>query len=265
MRKKTKELLHKLNLSRRHFSGAQVILVAILVHGLTCPGWSSDLPLTQQYVNISGLPGGGQPLDPLGRATGEGPGAVQLNIPLAFTPSRGYAGVGGWQGSYVGRASDNFENGTALISVGAGKPGHGVYVGIMFLSRVMDYAYNIQWQVAHRTDDQAGIAIGIQDVLDTEEGARSPYIVASKVFTENRWSPAVTLGYGEGRFRNQVFVGFSAKLNKWAYLTAEYDGFQFNGGFVLQPWHSGSVYPSLTLAVNDSNRPLIGLALLRRQ
>jgi len=250
--------------------------VATSLLGLSATGWARDLPPSQQYVNISGLPGGGQPLDPLGRATWEGPGAVQLNIPLAFTPSRGYWSVGAWAGGCVPPfrgasepeiplASGHFRNGTALIGAGMGRPGRGIYVGDMFKSRRLDQAYNLQWQAVHSTAGAAGIAIGMQDVTDAERGARSLYVVASKIFARKPRSPALTLGCGGGRFRHRIFAGFSLQLNKRAYGTVEYDGLQYNGGFVLQVWRAKSVLASLTLAVNDRDRPLIGVSLAGRQ
>src|SRR3972149_4731152 len=119
-----------------------LVVVFVLFFLSALPPCAADVPASQQLVNVSGLPGGGIVVDQAGRAAREG--AVQINIPIAFTPSWGFAAVGAWKGGFAppfrGRAnpgispSGDFQNGTGLLAAGFGPPGKGIYLGLMFLS-----------------------------------------------------------------------------------------------------------------------------------
>jgi hypothetical protein len=194
---------------------------------------------------ISGLPGNGFGVTPQGRAGFDG--ALQMNVPVAYTPS-----WGNWIGSFSNGSLDTWKptistdnsqaNGTAFLGGGFGPPGHGLYLANVFTSRSGDPCYNVQYQILTDNFDRPAFAIGCLDFTDRRDsapgihrGARSFYGVATgRLGTETKFV-YVTLGYGNGRFNDRPFGGISWPVCDKLTLFGEYDGFQANAGFALSP------------------------------
>lgn len=193
--------------------------------------------VSNQFINISPLPGGGIALNEQGRPDSRG--AVYVNIPTAYTPGAGYVSVGGYRGDYDPDLSpfysDPFGNGSAIVAAGMfGRPR--TFFSIMYLSKVRDRALNMQWQLRDETDGLPSLAIGIQDIFRTERDNRSPYLVATKRFDVHGLPCYATLGFGWARFDEMPFGGVSASLNRHVSGILEFDGYQVNFGLGLRPF-----------------------------
>ncbi len=195
-----------------------------------------------QYANIAPLPGAGLALSPQGRP--DGLGAMQINIPVAYTPGWGFISLSAYAGNYNGTHKESFGNGTGLFGVGFfGRPS--LYISAMQVSRNLDEskALNSQLMLVPEKPEVPAISVGYQDILRKEWGMRSAYFVSTKRFRAAGKSVYATIGYGGGRFLHNPFAGVSAPLNEHISLIAEYDGFQFNGGI---GWRPGGRHSAVT-------------------
>lgn len=194
----------------------------------------SDNP-NRQFVNISPLPGGGIAINSEGKP--DGLGAVQINIPVAYTPTKGYLTAGAYFGK--GTKSDTtLNNLTGNIGIGFGeKPT--AYVSVMAFTkhvRSEGWGFNAQVQVVQESEDRPGVVVGVQDAFKgAEQKGYSAYIAATKAFPTSQNSVYLTIGAGGGRFTHTAFAGLSYPAAESVNLIAEWDGFQFNGGVAWRP------------------------------
>ena len=100
------------SLNRTHFYA--VIGAAFF---LLCAGVVSSAPMCSQFGNLAPLPGGGFAVDPNGNL--DGLGALQINIPVAYTPLAGYVVASGAAGGTFGDKS-SFKNGTGVLGFSVG-------------------------------------------------------------------------------------------------------------------------------------------------
>jgi len=189
-----------------------------------------------EFRYTSGLPGGGWGVTPDGVPGFEG--AMQLNVPVAYTPHRG---------AIIGYSSASFDssfeidtegpriNGTGVIAVGVGKSGHGLYLAEMPTSDRWEPAQNAQQQLMPEGRSQPAVAVGYQDIFENRDEIRgkphesgSPYVVATRQFGPEEQPLFLTLGYGKGRFDNSFFGGVAWRAHEKVTLMAEYDGFNPN-------------------------------------
>ena len=205
-------------------------------------------------------------------------GALQQNVPVAYTPSAGNWVLGGnsgsndsgihlkWRGGEV--------NGTAFLGVGLGKPGRGIYLSEMATGDDYAPAQNVQVQLMGETFEHPAVAVGIQDIQDnrqravgTPHGARSVYVVVTGRIGQGDRPSHVSLGWGGGRFGSTAFGGISVPISTQATFVGEYDGLNTNAGLAYslvsaperQPW--GAV---AYLGWSDLERPMIGFTITRR-
>lgn len=212
----------------------------------------------QQYSVISPFPGGGYSVRPDGELRPGG--AMQVNIPVAYTPSR-LSGALSVDVAQTRSGNSLFSgeggrNGTFTLGVGFPVAGRGVWLSRMFLSGVSfsggDRAYCALVQLAPETRGVPAIAVGIQDA--TNARIRSPFIVATKQLGDK--PVFATVGLGRGRFSgSSVFGGISYSPVERVSLAAEYDGLQINLGAGYALSQRLSLLASFNdLAAND-NRP----------
>lgn len=212
----------------------------------------------QQFSVISPFPGGGFSVRPDGDLRPGG--AMQVNIPLAYTPTRlaGVASVDVAQNrSYQNLNTENGRNGTANFAIGFPVARRGVWFSRMFLSASSftqggDRAYCALVQLAPETRSVPAIAVGVQDL--TNSRIRSPFIVATKQLGEQ--PVFATFGLGRGRFSgSDVFGGVSYAPVERVSLSAEYDGLQINlgAGFALS--RKLSLLASYNDLAANSHRP----------
>ena len=228
-----------------------------------------------QFRHSSALPGNLFGVSPEGQVGFAG--ALQQNIPVAYTPCQGNWVGGGNSGSQTGDVEIDWGgpdvNGTAFLGVGLGKPGHGTYFSWMATGTDIAEVYNIQFQIAPESADRPAVAVGVQDILNQQQrymgipyGARSIYAVTTGKMGGPRAKTYFTLGWGGGRFDSGVFGGVSLPLGKRLTVTAEYDGLNINSGAALSLLGdpAGSDWQAIGyFGMADLDRPIVGLAITR--
>ena len=190
-----------------------------------------------QYCNMAPLPGAGIALNSDGHA--DGVGAIQMNIPVAYTPGSGFANLSAYAGNYCNGNRENFGNGTGVLGFGLGnKDEHRVYFSAMQVSRDIVHeakAVNCQVLLFDETNNRPSVSFGIQDILHKEPDGKSYYCVATKCLSVKGKSVYASLGYGNGRFLDDPFAGLSIPIGEKYNLITEYDGFQLNAGLSYRP------------------------------
>lgn len=211
-------------------SRSLALVCAALVLG--SPAWSGKIP-NEQYTNIAPLPGGGIALNPAGEPDGQG--ALQINIPVAYTPKWGYVSVGAFWGDYPER-DHPFGNGSGIVALGFfSKPA--IYMSGMQVSRLWNEAKAVNGQIGvlEETESRPAVAVGVQDILMKEDEQRSVYVVATKQINLFDRQAFASIGYGDGRFLDRPFGGLSVPLNDYFNVALEWDGFQLNSGLGIRP------------------------------
>ncbi|MCX6343537.1 MAG: hypothetical protein NT018_00515 [Armatimonadetes bacterium] len=233
-------------------------MAAVLIPGTSY----AKTPPDEQYANISPLPGGGTAINSDGES--DGLGAMQINIPVAYTPGAGYANLGLYEGGYFDKDRGN---GSGVYGMGFGTWPR-LYVSGMAVSSIIfsdSKVFNAQFQFVKETDSTPALAIGAQDILN-KEGADNKattntgigyYGVATKRFKIGERDVYGVLGYGAGKFADSIFGGVSTPLSDKFTFTTEYDGYQFNTGLAWRP--TGRKSPVTVLAAYDGQTgPLVG-------
>lgn len=229
-----------------------------------------------EFRYSSGLPGGGWGVTSDGVPGFDG--AVQLNVPVAYTPHRGLM-VGFSSGSYDSSPKLEFggpgSNGTAWLALGLGRPGRGVYLCEMPTANNFDNSFgepvqNVQHQLLAETDRQPAVAIGLQDIFGNRSryiGAptglhdtESPYLVATKRFGDAEHPVYVTLGWGWGRFNSTAIGGVSWRVARRLTAMAEYDGFNPNAGVAVDLSPYLPEHTTLFAGMIDLDRALVGIS-----
>ncbi len=221
-----------------------------------------------EFRYTSGLPGGGWGVTPDGVPGFDG--AMQLNVPVAYTPHRG---------AVIGYSSASFDssirlesqgpnsNGTGYIGFGMGKSGHGLFLCEMPTSNRWEPAQNAQQQVMPQGANQPAVAVGLQDIFGNRDETRgqphkseSPYVVATQRVGCEEHPVFLTLGYGGGRFNDSFFGGVSWRALDRLTVMAEHDGFNANAALAvdLSDWVAEDTV--LFAGMVDMDRAVIGLS-----
>ncbi len=238
---------------------ARLIIIAVtLVSCIAITSFSfADVP-NAQYVNIAPLPGAGVALNSHG--VPDGLGAFQINIPVAYTPGWGYAGLGVFEGGLIDQSGLN--NGSGVLGAGFGEWPK-LYISAMQVSDIWSEskAVSAQLAVVPEHGNTPAVAIGDQDILRKEIGQRAPYGVMTKELSLSGRPIFATLGYGTGRFLNSPFGGLSAPIGNNLNVAVEWDGWQMNTGV---GWRPGGRSGKLTLlaAYNGQVGPLLGATVV---
>jgi len=235
---------------RRFFSLAAVLTLLLLGATVT-PSYSSPSFLSEQYENISTLPGGGVALNSAGDPDGRGD--AQINIPIAYTPHRGYQGVGLYVGKH--RFGDNEgSNGSMFLALGFSET-LPIYVSVLEASRHLSESksFNIQAGVLKERANFPALAVGVQDLTDKEHATvgRSLYLTTTKSVHLLNHPAYLTLGYGSGRFEDKLFYGASLPIGSYLNAMYEWDGYQPNYGLIIRP---GGRYGNLSLLVGYNGK-----------
>ena len=103
-------------------------------------------------------------------------GALQQNIPVAFTPCSGSFVVNVDVGSNSGRFPTSFTdrsgssvNSTTFLGVGFLRPGHGLYGAIEATSTKGEGAESLQYQLITSSEGALSVAIGAMDILNERD------------------------------------------------------------------------------------------------
>lgn len=197
-----------------------------------------------QFRTASGLPGSGIAIDSDGKLAGRG--ALAISIPVAYSLANG-SWVGGV--SFTGRDmrlraprfdsgnSDFDGNGTAWIMAGLGGRWGRVTASWMALSSQFDGVLNLLYTPPGQRAPLT-FAVGVQDATgdggssgeaidDGDAGnSRSLFAVGTYQIRNDLYA---TAGLGTNRFRFG-FAGLSWNATERWSLSAEHDGYNFNGG-----------------------------------
>jgi len=265
--------------------GGQVqcyLLAAVMLLGLVLAGpvlAETDWKEFYQFRHSSTLPGNMFGVSPTGQVGFEG--ALQQNVPVAYTPTADNWVIGYNSGSNTGSVEIGFSgddvNGTGFIGLGAGRPGHGIYGSWMATESHVSEAYNFQYQLVDGGLRGWALAIGVQDILNQRQdyagdpyGARSIYGVATRpldLFGDSY----LTVGWGNGRFGTSPFGGLSIPVTGGLTLVTEYDGMQVNAGLALsglgrsaEEYSESQKWIALGyFGYSDLDRPVVGLVITK--
>ncbi|MCD6359758.1 MAG: hypothetical protein J7M38_02765 [Armatimonadetes bacterium] len=229
-----------------------------------CAGEFLEYP---EFRYTSALPGGGWGVTPDGTPGFDG--ALQTNVPVAYTPHQGI--ILGYSSASMDSTptigfSGNDVNGTATIGIGFGSPGRGIYFSEMGTGRRWEGVQNLQWQLLPEDEGHPAFAIGVQDIFSQRDrrlggrggGAVSYYAVATQQFALGDRPLYVTLGAGFRRFHG-LFGGLSWRATDKLTLMAEYDGWNVNAGaaFDLSDWIVEDLNVFWTMV--DLDRSVLGM------
>jgi hypothetical protein len=250
-----------------------LLLISLVAAGAA---GAEELRWYPEFRYASGLPGGGFGVDPLGHIGIDG--ALQVNIPIGYTPGWGNFAVGGSAGAVNGGFPTDWEgddvNGTAVFGAGVWNdpPVWVTYMGTG-KDNGLEPVWNIQVQVLREGRNWPGISVGVldlqsqrtDDLMNPFAGrARSFFVAATREGGSPKAPLYYTVGWGTGRFETP-FAGISYHpLNRLS-VYAEYDGLSPNAGFAYDvvrdrsnEWHA-----VFSLSVIDLERFNVGVTLTK--
>lgn len=250
------------------------ILVALLVVSVCVAGEFREYP---EFRYVSGLPGGGFGVTP---DHGVGfDGALQLNIPVGYTPGAGSYALGGYTSATDGGFPTDYDgpdvNGTAMLGLGGLWRGHGLWFSDMETGVNGESAYNLQVELVPARPGRPGVSLGVVDLFgrrtsdlerpfDTD--ARSFFVVATWAAGNERHPLWATLGAGNGRFNDRLFGGVSYQATDRLKVLAEYDGWNVNAGAaydIAGDWGDGEWHAVAVGGLTDLDRITIGVTVTR--
>lgn len=260
-----------MSVSRIVATGALLVALALGGVGRVL---AAPLPSYFEFRANSALPGMMFGVTPDGEVGFDG--ALQQNIPVAYTPKSGNYLFHGDEASNSGKlvlsSSPSRANATAFFGFGLGSGKHPAYVSWEATSNKIEEAWNGQVQILPGEDTHPAIAVGCMDVGNERQefnpgashNARSFYVTASGALAAATWQPIYwTLGFGNGRFRHG-FGGLSIPLANHFKLAAEYDSLGTNVGVAwgLNGHETERHWDILGYAgFTDMKQPTLGLSL----
>ncbi|MCE5324010.1 hypothetical protein LLG46_11940 [bacterium] len=194
-------------------------------------GLAAASTVPSQFGTLGPLPGDGFAVDSEGKL--DGFGALQINIPIAYTPLTGYVVASGSAGG-VTEDKSNFKNGTAVVggSVG-GWPR--LWMSAMVIKNDNAVA-NGQLSVFSETLSRPAVAVGLQGLFRNSEVKKWGYITATKGFAlRNNKNIYATVGIRGERKNARGIGGLSYPLSQSFNFATEWDGYQFNNGIAWRP------------------------------
>lgn len=240
-----------------------VIITTVAALSITLAAGASEFREYPEFRYASGLPGGGFGVDPDGNAGFDG--AMQINIPVGYTPGAGNYAItpsaaainGGFPTTFKGKDA----NGTVAWGIGFGGTDHAIWLMDMKTgwSGSGESAYNGQIQILREKKGRPGVAIGVTDVFNNRTtdlndpfagDARSFFAVATWEGGSCEKPVYYTVGTGNGRF-SPIFGGISYQPAPRVKLMAEYDSFNPN---------VGAAYDALRL--KDNWHGILGVSLV---
>jgi len=222
-----------------------------------------------QFLHLSALPGNGFGVDNDGQVGFHG--AYHMNVPCAYTPSRGNYSISYYSASDENRVRFRFggteTNGTGHIGVGLGKPGRGLYVTEVFVDEDFVNTVNLQWQVLPEDLEKPAVAIGILDIFDQRQkrggingGARSFYATATRQVSHGDQPAYASIGIGDGKF-NGLFGAVTWYPADWVNLGFEYDGRIERPHAAFRVYENDGLTAAVGAAWSNFDRPVVGFSL----
>lgn len=232
-----------------------IIIAIIVALSITLAAGADEFREYPEFRYASGLPGGGFGVDPAGHAGFDG--AMQINIPVGYTPGAGNYAItpssGAINGGFPTDISGHDVNGTVAYGLGFFGPEHAFWVMDMKTGKggSGESVYNAQLQILREKPGRPGIAIGVTDGFNNRtRDLNDPFAAnARSLFAAATWESGscekplyYTLGIGTGRFK-PIFGGISYQPAPRVKLIAEYDSFNPNIGAaydalrIKDDWH----------------------------
>ncbi|NQS90048.1 YjbH domain-containing protein [Patescibacteria group bacterium] len=142
-------------------------------------------------------------------------------------------------------------DGGIFAGMGMGKKGNSIEVTLTMadVSDSKDFLISAKYQFLSETPSRPAMAIGVEAINEIpEQLERSPYIVASKFFPKLKLPVIVSLGWGAGRFGDNIFGGIAFVITRRWNFIVEYDGMGGNVGtsFAVKVPEG---YPSLVITM----------------
>lgn len=210
--------------------GWQVVLFLTIVWTIMAGALTAS-SVPSQFGTLGPMPGDGFAVNSEGKL--DGLGALQINIPIAYTPLSEYVVASGSTGG-VTTDKSNFKNGTAIVggSVG-GWPR--LWVSIMGI-KTDNAVANGQLSIFSETESRPGVAIGIQGLFRNSEVSKWGYLVVTKgLAISSEYNFYVTAGVRGERKSARGIGGVSYPLSKSFNFATEWDGYQLNNGIAWRP------------------------------
>lgn len=237
---------------------------------------AAEFPDYPQFRYASGLPGGGNGVTPDGHIGFDG--AMQVNIPVGYTPGWGNFMATASTAAINGGFPDSFKgsdvNGTMTLGFGIFHK-HALWFSHMGTGAGSDPslepAYNVQVELFEERENRPGISIGVTDLLSTRAddiaepfkgGARSVYVVATRECGTPERPLYLTLGLGTGRFE-PIFGGVSYQPADRLKVFAEYDGLVPNVGAAYDLLSSREWHAIAAINLVDLERLAISLSVTK--
>lgn len=186
--------------------------------------------ICSQFANLSPLPGDGFAVDPSGNF--DGLGALQINIPVAYTPRAGSVVASGCAGGTPDDKS-SFKNGTGVLGVSVGGWPR-LWVSGMIVSKNAAVA-NGQLSVYSAEKSQLGVAVGIQGLFKTSDCQKWGYLAATKGFMLCEKNIYATFGIRGNSNNIRGIGGLSYPISDSFNFATEWDGYQFNNALAWRP------------------------------
>jgi hypothetical protein len=227
--------------SRAWICVALLLIFCLSAVALAAPArseWPNDYTDFRFSSTLPGMLFGVTPTGQVGFA-----GALQQNVPVAYTPAWGNYVLGGNSGSFNSSpelSGQSDRKGTLFAGLGLFKAPHNLYASWMCTGLTGEGCWNAQYEVSGPPSDDSrtpAISVGCQDVLNERNrfpgdshNARSLYAVATGPIPEATWRPIYwTVGWGNGRFRNGL-AGLQVPVDDHFKVVGEWDSFNLNAG-----------------------------------
>lgn len=249
--------------------------VALLVLVLSTLAVAEDLEPYSDFRYMSGLPGGGYGVTSGGHVGFDG--ALQMNIPIGYTPGAGQFSIAGstsaTNGGIPTSINDEDANSTLTLGFGMTIQDYRLWVADMVIGEGWQDAINLQLQVVPEHESWPAISVGVTDLMNDfyslyihrdHHDSRSFFVAATKQFGDALHPWWGTLGFGNRRFNSNPFLGVSYQLLPQVKLTAEYDGWNLNAGAaydIVGGWGDGQWHAVFLAGVTDMDHVTLSLGI----
>jgi hypothetical protein len=253
-----------------------VLFIVLLALAFVTAALAAEFEDYPQFRYASGLPGGTFGVDPNGQAGFNG--AMQINIPIGYTPGAGNwalaPSAGAIDGGFPTQISGAPVNGTVAWGFGMFGPDHALWAMDMNTggANAGESAYNVQFQLKRQNDKWPGISVGILDATDLRPARLSNYMGAGgrSFFSAATWEAGtpekplyLTAGVGTRKYYG-LFAGASYQPEKRVKLMGEWDGRSFNAGAGYDIAHYSDNWHLIgAVSLIDLDRWNVGFAVTR--